>query len=606
MKNIKIFIAIIIAISFSACNDEFMEQIPQTNLTVEGFFKSTNDLQSYVYGLYRDEQLFPRPPYDDLSSDNVAVKTDHELFQSILTGLRTPQNASGWDGWGSLRSVNVMLTNLDNVTGTEADINHYVGIARYMRAWFYIQKVQTYSDVPWVDRPLSTDDEALYDTQTPRAEVVQHIIEDLEFASNNIKEDLGNKTIITKWAALALTSRFCLYEGTYRKYHSELGLTSSANDFLQRSITASEALMNSGNFSISGYGTTDLGNGMIGALGYRDLFVSKSLSDNSEVILWREYDIDKTYGMNQSDDMMDDRGRTYSLNRSLQESYLTKDGKPFSTVKDYNKKKFDEVFVDRDPRMCEMISYPGVYDEIPGVSQFYHHTTPYRGGYDQVKYFPRTATREWKGNRDGLGQFNAILMYRLGEILLNYAEAKAELGQWSADVANRTVNILRDRVSMPHFDAEREYDATLQSLYPNITDKTILALRRERRVELAGEGFRYQDVQRWAAGKVYELTISKQGAYVPQVPYIYETTGGKAPELAYYGIVQNEASVPSFSGSITWIYLDGNEYFYIDSEGFIRNNNDDSRRFEEPKCYYRPIPIQQMVLNPNLKQPYGW
>ncbi|MDR1780264.1 MAG: RagB/SusD family nutrient uptake outer membrane protein, partial [Tannerella sp.] len=161
MKNIKIFLSVIIAISFSACNDEFMEQIPQTNLTVEGFFKSTNDLQSYVYGLYRDNALYPeRPPYDDFSSDNVAVKTDHELFQSILTGLRTPQNASGWDGWGSLRSVNVMLTNLANVTGTEADINHYVGIARYMRAWFYIQKVQTYSDVPWIDRPLSTDDEA--------------------------------------------------------------------------------------------------------------------------------------------------------------------------------------------------------------------------------------------------------------------------------------------------------------------------------------------------------------------------------------------------------------------------------------------------------------
>lgn len=585
----------------TACNDNFMEQVPQTQVTVAGFFKSTNDLQTYVNGFYKDGNLFATPPFNDEQSDNTTIKINSEIYQWLLTDQRTPQNAGGWDGWNSLRSINVMLTNLDNVEGTEADINHYVGVARYFRAWFYIDKISAYSDVPWIDRPLDTNDPALYETQTPRAEVVEHVLEDLEFAAANIQSDLGDKTHITNYAALALLSRFCLYEGTYRKYHSELGLASTANAFLQRAASAAEDIINSRQFEITGGGTTDLGNGMTGALGYRDLFVSKDLSGNREVILWRAYDIDKTYGLNQSDDMMDDRGRTYSLSRSLHESYLTSDGLPYSSVANYNKKTWAEVYVNRDPRFCEMFAYPGVYDEIPGQSLYYHYTEPHRGGYDQVKFFPRIATREWKGDRNGLGQYQGLPFYRYGEVLLNYAEAKAELGQWSQEVADQSINKLRDRVLMPHFDANKEYDATLQSLYPNISDKTILAVRRERRVELAGEGLRLWDINRWAAGKVYELTISKQGMYIPQLPYAYDVTGD---ETLDYGIADSEAT--RGSDNVVWLDVQGNTTFYIDADGFIRNLDDDARRFDEPKDYYRPIPIGQIVLNPQLKQPYGW
>jgi hypothetical protein len=584
-----------------------MQQIPETSLTVEGFFKSPGDLQSYVNGLYNDANLYQRGWWNDFESDNVTFYSeDNDMYRWLLSDQRSVDNAGGWNDWGSLRSVNVMLTNLDNVVGNEADINNYIGIARYFRAWFYINKVQAYSDVPWIDRPLSTTDEALYQVQTPRAEVVQHILEDLDYAVTWIKPDMNDKTRIHKYCALALLSRFALYEATFRKYHSELGLSSTVSELLQKSITASEQLMNSGQFEITGVGTTDLSGetvpNVVGSEGFRGLFTVLDLSPNKEIINWRRSDVDRTAGavLNPSDRLMANSRNFYSLSRSLQESFLTKDGKPYSTVAGYATKTFTEIFPDRDPRFAETFAYPGVYEVREGVS-YYHLAKPFRGGYDQVKFFPRNANREMKWNHDVLGQMNGLPVYRYGEVLLNYAEAKAELGQFTADVINKTINVLRDRVSMPHFDAAREVDAALQSLYPNVTDPALLALRRERRVELAGEGFRLMDINRWNVGKVMEMDISKQGMYVPSLPYVYDVTNDGVPD---YGIAASESA--KTDAAVTWVYP--GEIFYLENgtSGYIHNVDDQNRHFDEPKDYYRPIPRQQIVLNPQLKQPHGW
>jgi hypothetical protein len=585
----------------TACNDDFLEQYPQTALTPEVFFRTVNDLQLYVNGLNNAGDLNSTGWFQDHESDNVAFYLESEMYRWLLTDLRSPENAGGWtkDSWNPLRAVNLMLTHLDNVEGNEEDINNYVGIAHYYRAWFYIEKIKSYGEAPWIDKPLSGDDPQLYEAKTPRAELVQHVMDDLDFAVENIKADMGNKTRIHKYCALALLSRFALYEGTFRKYHSELGLSSTANEFLQKSITASEQLMNSGQFEITGTGTVDMGNGRTGAEGFRSLFSSLDLSGNSEIIKWTAFDPDKTFPgiVNWSNDLMSGSSDQYSLSRSLQESFLTKDGRPYSTVPGYDRKELSDVFVDRDPRLMETFAYPGAH-EINGEELIYHITRPIRGGYNQIKYFMPDRGRESK-NPSGLGQYNGLPNYRYGEVLLNYAEAKAELGQFTQDVANRTVNKLRDRVGMPHFNAEREVDATLRSLYPNVSDVTILALRRERRVELAGEGHRLTDINRWYAGKVFELPISKQGIYVPLLPYVYDATGDGVPDLGIAASESDRTNEPN----VTWYYQ---EQFYIDDSGYIRNREDQNRRFDEPKDYYRPIPVEQTVLNPQLTQPYGW
>jgi hypothetical protein len=580
-----------------------MQQVPQTAITTEGFFNSVSDLSTYINGLYSDWNLYDGGSYDDAHSDNVAITTpNNEMYQWLLSDQRSPENAGGWNDWGSLRSINVFLSNLDRVTGNEADINHYIGIARYFRAWFYIQKVRDYSDVPWIDKPLSTTDEELYAAQTPRAEVVQRIFEDLDYAVTWIKADLGDRTVIHKYCPLALISRFALYEGTWRKYHPEVGLASTANEMFQKSIAASEELMNSGHFEITGAGTTDLSEesvpGVTGAEGFRSLFISMDLSGNREVIQWKRYG--ERIGANMSDLLMTSSGSDkYSLSRSLQESFLTRDGKPYSTVAGYDRKSFTEVFTDRDPRFAVTFAWPGINTITNGAKE-YRIPNPQRGGYSQGKYLLKDFNRNTFAGAS-LGQYNGLAIYRFAEILLNYAEAKAELGQLTADVIDRTVNLLRNRVEMPHFDPAREVDATLQSLYPNVADRALLALRRERRVELAGEGFRLWDINRWYVGKAFELDISKQGIYVPSLPYVYTVPGSNIG----IGIATTEnAKGPE---NVQWYYLD-KEPFYLSngSSGFVRNKDDQNRHFDEPKDYYRPIPRQQIVLNANLHQPHGW
>jgi hypothetical protein len=156
---------------------------------------------------------------------------------------------------------------------------------------------------------------------------------------------------------------------------------------------------------------------------------------------------------------------------------------------------------------------------------------------------------------------------------------------------------------MPHFDPAREVDATLQSLYPGVTDPALLALRRERRVELAGEGLRLLDINRWYAGKVMEMDISKQGIYVPALPYVYDVTNDGNPD---YGIAASESD--KTDANVTWVYPGAESAFYLENgtSGYIRNQEDQNRRFDEPKDYYRPIPKAQTTYNPNLTQPYGW
>jgi hypothetical protein len=589
---------------FFACDNNFLERVPQTNVTVPAFFKSVADLELYVNGLYNNQ--IPGGTFNDYNSDNVTIRQGEEPYASKLFGRLTPDNAGGWNDWGNLRSINLMLNNMDDVSGDEADINHFRGIALFFRARFYRDKVYHYSDVPWYDKVIeSNETDLLYKTQDPRALVVEHIMADLEYAVANIKTDMGNRTRLHRYAALAELASFCLYEGTYRKYHSELGLASTANAFLQRAVSASEEIMSSGHFEITGVGTNvTVGAGIAGSDGFRALFSSLKLSDNREMIWWAEYGrtpYDRRHG---ADDLMAMSTNRYSLSRSLQESFLTKDGRPFSTVPGYATKEYGEVFVDRDPRMSETIAFPGIHElnTETGIPS-YHVTVPGRGGYDQSKFFYRFFDGDAK-TTDNLGQFTGLPIYRYGEILLIYAEAKAELGELDATAIDRSINQLRDRVGMPHFNPAVEVDESLRTLYPNVTDNQILAVRRERRVELACEGRRQGDIYRWGAGSLFKAAVSKQGIYVPQLPYVYDVTGDGKPDR---GIAANAAS--HTADDVVWYDLDDPDVlFYLENgtSGYIHNIDDGSRRFEEPKYYYDPIPKAQIVLNPQLAQPYGW
>lgn len=578
---------------FTSCEKDFLQRDPQSNVTAASFFKTPADLQTYTNGLYGQLQF----GYDDLNSDNISNYNASGEVDNLVRGTISQNNYGGWDksDWGSLRSINYLLDHVGTVTGNQAEINHYIGIARFFRGWFYFSKVKKYSNVPWYGSVLSSEDEALYKGQDPRADVVNHILEDLQFAADNIQANGGN-TRITKWAALTLLARFALHEGTFRKYHDELGLGNDYNRFLKIAADATSKIMTEGGFSIYNTGK--------GGEDYRNLFSSNTLANNKEIILWADFD-QKIGRGNNSHTVFD---YTYALSKSLADSYLKTDGTPVAAN---NTLLFTQMFANRDPRMMETIGYPGFVQT--GT------TVPYKikatlGGLNQIKFYPRATElmQGWQLN------FTDLPIFRLAEVLLINAEAKAELGELTQADLDKTINLLRKRVNMPNLDMGVAQDPALAAMYPNATaanKAVLLEIRRERRVELACEGLRYDDLMRWKSGML--LQNSQVGMYVPALGAM-DVTGDGVEDIAILASPSDESPIANLPASVKAglgkYYLKdasgNNTNFYLTNgtSGFIAftRDRDQPRIFVEPKYYYRPIPIGQISLNPKLKQVFGW
>lgn len=599
MKLSKTYILTLglITIGMTACKKDFLQRDPQTEITEGSFFQSPADLETYSNGFYK----YLSPSYSDINSDNIAnYNADGEVDLLVRGGLSSA-NASGWDkkDWEALRKVNFMLDHISQVKGDPALIKHFVGIARFFRANFYFEKIKKYHNVPWYNKTLSDDDPALMKTQDPRALVADSVLSDLNYAAENIKPD-GTNTRVTKWAALSLLSRFALHEGTYRKYHDEIQLSNDYQRFLDAAIAASAKIMKDGGFSITNTGK--------GALDYRDLFASANLSANKEVIMLADYSKELGVG-NNSHTVLD---YTWSLSRNLADTYLKTDGTPFTSSPGYDTKVYTEVFADRDPRMMETIINPA----FRGASTL---DEPYRikptlGGYNQIKFYPRSADlrQGWEMN------YTDLPIFRYAEVLLINAEAKAEAGTIGQTDLDQTINLLRARVNMPFLNVGVALDPVLSATYPNASGANralLLEIRRERRVELACEGRRFDDLMRWKSGKLFQ--DSQQGMYVPALGAM-DVTGDGQPDIAILASPNDESAIAGLPAAVkeklSKYYLkdkdgkDQNFYLSKGTSGFIAftRDRDQPRVFMEPKYYYRPIPISETVVNPQLKQVFGW
>ncbi|MDR1335266.1 MAG: RagB/SusD family nutrient uptake outer membrane protein [Tannerella sp.] len=598
MKKIRYITSCLLLawIGCTSCSDDFLQRTPQTKLTAEGFFNNASDLQLYVNGLYTSSMRFGKDVYMDQESDNYTYYINSTPLDQILTGNVTPENFGGWDGWEQLRAINYLLAHTPKATGAQADIDHWVGITRYFRSLWYFDKIVSYSDVPWYGRPLETDDgELLYKASDPRTLVVDSVLADLQFAVDHVKADMGDKTAIHKYAALAQMSRFCLFEGTFRKYHPELSLQNTADRFLEKAVWAAEQLMNSGLFDITGNSGAD----------YGALFNSPggTLKDNKDVILMFNVSRESSVGHNAYWLL---ESHAVALTNSLMETYLMADGTPFTGQPGYNEKTVIEAFRDRDPRLTETFVPPGWVMPFTGAVWF---NFPSRGGYGQLKSYPVDLSL-----RNGWDQnYNALPIYRYAEVLLNYAEAKAELGTLTQADVDNTVNRLRDRVGMTgmaHLNlaaANAAPDAVLAEQYDRVTGASrgvILEIRRERRVEMACESLRFRDITRWAAGKLFSQ--HEKGMYVPALGPL-DITGDGVPDVAFI-----RKGDPEPEGIAQIVYVGAEEGIELDgpggTSGHVTFTADriNKKPFEEPKWYYRPIPLYQTQLNPQLKQVFGW
>ncbi len=611
MRDMKKYSLILVAalLAFTACDDS-LDLTPQSELTTDSFFHTEADLQLFTNTLYRDLLLRDpyREPFKEQSDQYVAnipnnlVRGGTNRFTPASDVGKCPGEAGNWD-WQHLRLINTALGYIESNCTDEAVATEYTAICRFFRALFYFEKVRKFGDVPWADHELGSDDPILYAPRDSREVIMQHMIEDVDYAFDHLSDQRSNIYRLNKWAALALKARFCLFEGTFRKYHNLNISGNNAEYYLQQAADAAGKLMSQGGYKLYSTGHPELD--------YAVLFCAYD-SDPSEVIL--------AYNFYHSFDAVHEifsvaltAAGKISLTRKFAVAYLMKDGSRFTDKPGWETMQFFEETQDRDPRLGQTVRIPG-YQRIQGTVGNYSYTGEPLSvdlnftttGYQVAKFVMPVGNEA--NDKFNLG-YNDMPVFRLGETYLIYAEALAELGKLTQADLDKSVNLLRRRVGMPDLNlaqANANPDPYLSSKewgYTNVTGANkgvILEIRRERGVELAMEGFRYADLLRWKAGKCMEQ--NDWGIYFPGKGTYDLDRDGKM-DVCIFGA--NDARPAASEARFVWklgedINLSGGE------SGYMLPHIGVTLSFDEARDYYYPIPINDLSLNPALVQNPGW
>jgi hypothetical protein len=597
-KNIFYTIAcVMVLLAFASCKKDFLDRYPQTAIPPDLFFKSEQDLSLYINGLLtlpsRDEAYL-----GDQNTDDKATTGFQEINSMMTTTPSSQTIINGWSysDWQRLRDINYFLENYEQAAVQQAVKDHYAGLARFYRAMFYMNKVKRYSDVPWYSKTLNPTDPELNKGRDTRAVVVDSIMADLEFAATHVrsKGDVPSGTPYDMVVKL-VQARIALYEGTFRRYHPELNLQATATAFLAKAAAAANDIIASNQFSLAG--------------DYASLFNSADLSGNPEVLLARTYDNDLALGASQYPFF----DYEMSPSKDLVQTYLMKDGSRYSDQAGYQTFQFVKEFQNRDPRLSKTVVPPGaVLIEFGSSRPYVQLLAPKFTGYHQMKGYINTTDAKTINDVD----FPA---FRYAEALLIYAEAKAELGELTQSDLDNTINLLRDRAGITTpldlGTANANPDPLLAAKYPDVTGANkgvILEIRREKRVEFAAEGYRFDDLMRWHAGK--ELEKIQEGLYFPGLGSFDLTGDGviditlidkstpipDTPPNNSLGVPIKYYQVGTINDGVTVALKNGTAGGPIVTDSEIRN-------FVEPKYYYRPVPNAQVTLNPNLgPQLFGW
>jgi hypothetical protein len=595
MKNIVKPSIFFVLLLLSSCNDEYLELVPETEIAVDNFFNTEEDLATYVNGLYSfpDFGIY----YDDEATDNAATTGNREIKTIMTTNANSTTISSGWN-WSYLRDINLFLANSPKANVPEMTRKHYEGVARFFRAQFYMDKVKRFSDVPWYDTVLTTDSDDLYKSSDTRAMVIDKIFEDYQFAIDNVFTDQPSGAV-NKWVVLAYASRNALFEGTFRKYHDELTLEASANRFLEFASTYSKQIMDGGAFAVHNTGKP--------SADYHSLFVSEDLRSNSEVIF---SNISITNLRNSGFSVTVFGNYEMSPTRDLAETYLMADGSYYSTQPNYRTATFVEQFQRRDPRLSQTFAPPGwelinVSNYSSGSRNYVQQLNKSFTGYHQIKGFVNNTDQDFVNGLD-------VPVFRYAEVLLTYAEAQAELSIINQSILDQTVNLLRNRVGMPALQTGISADPVQAAKYRTVSSPVLLEIRRERRVELALEGRRLDDLMRWKAGKLMEQ--EPVGLYFPALGK-YDLTGDGVEDIV---LLSESENVPNLTNrevntlGATLIYYRAGAFGSNTDVYLTRGNSGyvvatpERGAFQDPKHYYRPIPFNEVALNGNLKQVFGW
>lgn len=596
MKYLKyIYLIGFATVLFTAC--DHLDTEPSETVATETYFKGANAaaLQLYANGFY--PMLSGHGGYQsygfgmlegDFNSDNMLPWS----YNQRSFGHNVAQtNAGGAWNWEDLRKANNFLKYYELSPASEGDKNRVLGQILFFKSYDYFNKLREYGDLPWYDNVLETGGEDLYNPRDSRELIVTNIIRDLDQAI----AALPMKTMVSrvsKDAALALKARVCLFEGSWRKYQGGEG----AEKYFNLAKEAAAELMK------PEYGYS-LFQGSTPEKSYYELFIQSNYKGNSEVILSKEYDPAQGKGNNVSRQIGTGEN-PFGISKSMADDYLSIDGLPKQSSPLHSPSEtLIEELNNRDPRMLQTIATPeqgeftyyldgkrppiaNMFNSIKNITIDGQTVDITKGENSQYKWADKGASstgyvvvKFYNPAEDQSAHHQGTIdapIYRFAEILLIYAEASAELGDANMQsVLDMTVNKLRERVGFNvKLTTNPTVDPRLVAMYPNVTGANatlIREIRRERRIELMGEGLRFYDIARWKIGHVLN---EKRAGFIPD-PTLYSPE-----EIAK--LQKDMGFLPSGALNV------------YDARVQTPPNFQD-------KNYLLSLPINEMALNPNLK-----
>jgi hypothetical protein len=595
MKKVSIIYALLVGVLLSlfSCN-KALDLQPLDQLSDASYWKSANDFMLAANKFYTYQRTFTDIQQDNPHSDG---RSDYGGINAFSRGTNTAPTADGSynTAYTRLREVNYLLGKAATYPAP-AEIKKYVAEAKFFRAYIYFDLLQLYGAVPLVTESLTTNSPELYAPRTGRDSIVDFIIADLNAATPDLPLESANaatdKGRITKGSALAFISRVALYEGTWQKFRG--GNATRYNALLDMAIASANAVITSNEYAL-------FAPAVLGDSAMKYMFILENQKSNpagiqkaanKEYIQANRYD----QAIRQIRFNVSHTGLGVGTRRQVN-LYLCNDGLPIEKSPLFQGyATMVSEFKNRDNRMRYTMKYAGGYYwkgnnnwhinwdwSVPDLANAFESPwKPYANttsGYGSQKL---VAERQVPDNEEGYD----YPVIRYAEILLNYAEAVFERNGSISDAdLDKSVNLVRNRVN---------------KTMPKLSNAFVAAngldmrreIRRERTIELIGEGFRTDDLKRWhnAVGGP-NLGGDNEDPLIGANVMLQSVLGIKWAGTEFQTVWPSQSATPKYSSAN--IYLDG---------ALI---TDGSRSFSE-KNYLLPIPTTQIQLNPKLTQNPGW
>lgn len=570
MKKISLICSALLlgTIPFISCTDMLDEEPLDEFVNNAEFWGNEATVEGYANTFYNQFVGYGTSGNGDFYFPSL---TDDQVSYTFTnwTYINVPASISDWkNGYAEIRRSNVMIDGLEKYgESMDSDVkNHWLGVARMMRAYQYWNLVRKFGDCVWVDKPLDVNSPELYVARTDRDEVMDKVFDDIDFAAKNINQFSSNR----EWSrelAQAMKARICLWEGTFRKYRTAADNgkapdEAGAKRFLEACVDACSSIMPE--FSL--------------CADYQSIYNSTDLSSNPEIIFCKPYQQDVMAHSTINWTCMSTP--INGMSKDAFDSYLKLDGTlPVDGVDDVGVWKqngndgashidIQNILDNRDKRLAKQIDpvlcYQGLgWPRKAGGTPMVSST-----GYTVSKFDNLSIPDYYRVT--GSQNYTWAPLFWLAEVYLNFAEAKAELGTITDDDLNKSVNLLKDRAGLPHLTtaAVSLGDDNKRGNVPVL----IWEIRRERRCELMYDNnFRYWDLIRWH--QLDKLDTSKN------------------PDIAV------GANISIDPTAVKQVSLTGN--------GYIDASNGLTRTYE-PRYYLYPIPSGQMTLNDKLEQNPLW